>query len=1074
MADIQPRRRKLTTYGTKSARRRHSEIDDIFSSPRPATPARPVPQSPLPGFKKPSSSTSGGPVLNGTSTVTTTTTNDKERHRSTAPITSKDRRRNAVSTNKSTRAVSTTSDVPRLKRGKDQAAEQLQKEAMLTEKVDERGVYDIPTSDEDQDYRPPLLLSKTGLKRKRAPQVGKPKAATTTIGTKKMTEKPVKAVEKTKRVDDMPPAEKKSRGTPAAPSSRKASVESSAATVKISSGARITKPADRKVNIEKGQKLKKSVEKDDYEPTAKPLMKTVEKLPPRPRVTRSRSRAISEEPTPIFDPPLPVEKPREVGVSGGRRGRSSSTEPQLKKTNSTKVSSGRKRTHGPKFPKTRLESIAEPSAPTLDLHSESAIFCDKEMVAESAIPKHMSEKAPLLSSPTRTSFLGTKILDSDSDSESPPPPPRRKRLIDNLGVDPNQPPRKKSRTPSSGSDSEESDMDYNQYSHVSTAEIESQNQHWEEMRRQAASQEAALRNMGNPAAGHVRGNRVTYARQRSYLAEEADELALLHQPLPSLSSGPRRRLANAKLGSEEPEGDSQTSVTSFSAKTKMQSIHELRAAGESRRFADEVDELFGDIDTARPTSTRRMGYYSFAEKMRDKAFCLKFRSQGFDETLVSSLKSETDDVICFAMAYIAHSLLTHDPTQRIMLQLINGDAMHMLLRMLSSTRDMTSIARDRKTNMSRIAQDSVRSLRGTVLENRGFAISKDSIISPQLLALKVLDGLIRRARQSANVDDFLPDGALSKLVAIIKPFTALLNISKTPMAGDISILETTLSILESYSIGDGTLSYARLSASDLTTIATLFPTIRAWNAPEKLGQVLLLTLRLAINIANHSTQVCAALSQPILITSLVAQVQNGFDNLSNEATSEKEHEENAQGNSQPQQQPEPQRLLSLDLTILSLGLLLNFSESSASARDILLKHHLLSSPDTANSTETSTTLISILTTLFLTYSHHLSTATSISASHTNVALGYLSILLGELVCVDDHIRYHVRGRLRGGLRELVEPMEIFVSFHRKVDGLEFGEAEVGEEVMGEGMETTAVSAVTEKFEGVVRRLKTFV
>lgn len=29
--------------------------------------------------------------------------------------------------------------------------------------------------------------------------------------------------------------------------------------------------------------------------------------------------------------------------------------------------------------------------------------------------------------------------------------------------------------------------------------------------------------------------------------------------------------------------------------------------------------------------------------MRDKVFCLKFRSQGFDETLLSTSKDETDE-----------------------------------------------------------------------------------------------------------------------------------------------------------------------------------------------------------------------------------------------------------------------------------------------------------------------------------------------------------------------------------------------------------------------------------------------
>lgn len=307
-----------------------------------------------------------------------------------------------------------------------------------------------------------------------------------------------------------------------------------------------------------------------------------------------------------------------------RRARSSSTEPQPKTSRQNSVTSTKikRTTHARQVLKATMPSIAEPKTPHRDLeqHSESAIFQDVETRVDSAVPQRLMEKASLLSSPGASiPALTEDISMSESESdieEKPAPPPRRKRLIDSLGVDPSRPPRKKSKTPSSspsssssGSDSEDS-HERKPASHAPTpVEIDSQSQHFGELR-QAASQEAALRTLAKPVTGNVRP-RITYSRQRSYLAEEVtDELAMFSQSLPSLPSpatGTRRRLAAVPLAAEEPESESQNNKSQTQT---MKSIHELRAAGESRRFTDDVEELFGDIEATRPISTRRMGYVS--------------------------------------------------------------------------------------------------------------------------------------------------------------------------------------------------------------------------------------------------------------------------------------------------------------------------------------------------------------------------------------------------------------------------------------------------------------------------------
>jgi hypothetical protein len=52
---------------------------------------------------------------------------------------------------------------------------------------------------------------------------------------------------------------------------------------------------------------------------------------------------------------------------------------------------------------------------------------------------------------------------------------------------------------------------------------------------------------------------------------------------------------------------------------------------------------------------------------------------------------------------------------------------------------------------------------------------------------------------------------------------------------------------------------------------------------------------------------------------------------------------------------------------------------------------------------------------------------------SNVALGYLSVLLGFL-CLNKTVRARASARLRGGtLKQLVDALEEFLQYHRQID-----------------------------------------
>lgn len=88
-------------------------------------------------------------------------------------------------------------------------------------------------------------------------------------------------------------------------------------------------------------------------------------------------------------------------------------------------------------------------------------------------------------------------------------------------------------------------------------------------------------------------------------------------------------------------------------------------------------------------------------------------------------------------------------------------------------------------------------------------------------------------------------------------------------------------------------------------------------------------------------------------------------------------------------------------------------------------------------------------------------ADSVVQTHSNVAFGYLSVLLSTL-CLDDEVRTQVRGQLPGNsLRRLLGVVEEFLHYYRKVD----------EELRDPVVEEDAMSGFTSRLQGIVDRIR---
>ncbi|KAI5803233.1 hypothetical protein EDC01DRAFT_500785 [Geopyxis carbonaria] len=354
---------------------------------------------------------------------------------------------------------------------------------------------------------------------------------------------------------------------------------------------------------------------------------------------------------------------------------------------------------------------------------------------------------------------------------------------------------------------------------------------------------------------------------------------------------------------------------------------------------------------------------------------------------------------------MALCFLLDDSTPQTMLHLLNNGATVMLKNMLHQSKDILAIAKEKGLNMSKAAQGQLRDLRLIIEKSPAFVAQSLISISPQLLSLKVLEQIVTKYRHQGNFDAFLPQGVVYKIIEIVKPF---LSLEKCPSQKVIHshTLEICLSILESYAIGGSILMGDEISKENLSTVAGVFPTVQNWAQEKDLGPILLLSLRLNINITNNHADICDNLLHPRLLSALILVIESKFRQLSDNLE-------------------ESSRLLSMDLLVLSLGLLLNLAELSPCAREMVQSSLKVS--------ESSETGLDRLLNTFLERLERSKDADSLEKTEANVALGYLSLVLGEL-CIDNHIRYRVRSKLpNASFVSLLDVLEEFMGHYRRLE-----------------------------------------
>jgi hypothetical protein len=409
----------------------------------------------------------------------------------------------------------------------------------------------------------------------------------------------------------------------------------------------------------------------------------------------------------------------------------------------------------------------------------------------------------------------------------------------------------------------------------------------------------------------------TYARQRSYLSEIVLEDANALEDIPPSHS----RFQVPEFG-----GDSQaslgsiiedTDLTADAASGGLRSIHELRQAGGNARVLGDIESILDDLEDKSPQSgsRRRSGLIELCMKLIDTNFARQFLDNGMVHRLNLSIKGQIDTITTFLLASAISLLLC---SGSMIITDVRGCCQILLKTspsMLGEVRDVGAVARERIFNMSKASRASLVDLQRILTGSRIWSSERPLILTPQVVALRSIDLGVRKLRETGDFKETISNSTIKQLVSILMSKMPLLT---TRLSEDnFIIIQLTISILESYSISIGSITEEELDVvEELPGLGPLLSV--AIDEDGKYSQVQILALRLILNVTNNNPLLCERFASRELISAIFGIVSTKFSTVSEELLDGKESSV-------------------LDPVLLALGSLINFTEWSSAARNLMSK-----------------------------------------------------------------------------------------------------------------------------------------
>lgn len=524
------------------------------------------------------------------------------------------------------------------------------------------------------------------------------------------------------------------------------------------------------------------------------------------------------------------------------------------------------------------------------------------------------------------------------------------------------------------------------------------------------------------------GPKFTYGQQRTYIEENNLEAELmLDSPLAISKQPSGLGYGSLKTASQSQSRYGPDEEDLEDSQGPIKSVHELRAAGGNQRFVDDFENILQDIQsrTGKSMSRQRAGIIDLCEKLSDKKFAGRMVDHGLDERLLNACTGLMDTIFNFAVAVAIAFVSDADAPIAVLRHVQKSTSFDALFSMLETEADIKAIAKERRTNMSKVAQTSLLEFRGKVIESPMWEDQKPAILSPHLMALKAIDLLVRNLRQKGYMEDILDEQKTSTLLAILERGFKDIKLST---GADLLSLELAISILESGSIIPGRIQTA-WTPKRLNRLSTILPKLLNMQTPNA-DRMSALSLRLMLNLTNGIAKNSVHFANDETVRLIVTSINNGFEAL--RSIPESAEEELA---------------IAIDRVVLNLGAIINLAEFCDSARTTVLSG--------------DSSMLHELVSTFTRHHERAAEADSMLLAQFNVSYGWLAVALGNL-CQNAQVKAQVAEELPGKtINPLIETVEEFAQHYRKADR-EMFDGEEGD---------TVTANVTERLKAVAARLR---
>jgi hypothetical protein len=481
--------------------------------------------------------------------------------------------------------------------------------------------------------------------------------------------------------------------------------------------------------------------------------------------------------------------------------------------------------------------------------------------------------------------------------------------------------------------------------------------------------------------------KVTYARSRTYLQDSLEDMIFGDLPIDATErpiASVRRTKAPAVVTSKSKfasnhESDEETSQG-------IRSIHDLRAAGNKSRFLDDASRLLDDIKNPKPStrSQRRMALMELSGTLTDNDFVLRFIESGFDANIVAQFKyagmdTLADILLCVVLTRIAQASAS----------LLQGGVLDFLTPFLDETRDINQIVRERKSNMSKVAQSDYLEFMGKVRSADIWEDCPPEYLSPCTIALMSIDCIVVTHRRNKNSGTILSPLAASKLVSL-----ATSHASGSEHASQ-AVTNRALSALEAATTLDVESASSDVwSVETLAQVATALPQLLCMSHHSQE-----LALRFCCSVTNDNKANSLVFCEPHTIQLIVSLIIDGF--RSRKAAGEVELGSDH------------------DILVLALGLMINLTRVVEVARE-----RAASVKDDG---------LAALVSIFVEGQKKAAESQSEEEMQANIPYAWLSVLLGY-ICLDKSIRAQVSDWLPGDNGTvLVDAVEGIAQMSQQVD-----------------------------------------